>query len=320
MFAEPRPARAGLKRMHALRGAFRSLSSSASKSAALERLSSVLGCTLTDLQTEAHLDLRKSKLAGSELNADQIGLVAELIADNPNVLSVDISANGFGADGSAGLGHLVRSCASLQHLASGQNNMRNGVAELAAAVAESPTLQRLDVPANAVSAGACTAAAAALAANGALLELNISWNPFGPVGGAAFAELLATSRALQSLNLAGCGIARLGTVAVAEALGAATETSLRHLDLSENFVGREGAEALAAMLRRNSVLQSLELGANGPLDRAAVEALAAAIEANGSLLSLGLQNNGLDETSKAVLRRAKEASDGRRAAPLQLVL
>ena len=53
---------------------------------------------------------------------------------------------------------------------------------------------------------------------------------------------------------------------------------------------------------------------------AAIEALAGAIEANGTLLSLGLQNNGLDEASKAALWSAKEASDARRAAPLQLVL
>ena len=73
------------------------------------------------------------------------------------------------------------------------------------------------------------------------------------------------------------------------------------------------------MLRRNSSLQSLQLGGNG-FERQAVEALAGAIEANGTLLSLGLQNNGLDEASKAALRRAKEASDARRAAPLELVL
>ena len=280
----------------------------------------MLGCKLTDLQTEAHLDLRKSKLAGGELDAEQVGLVADLVAVNPNVQSVDLSTNSFGADGSVALGHLVRSCSSLRRLASGQNNLRSGVAELAAAVAESPTLWRLDVPANAVSAATCVAVAAALAANGALRELDISWNPFGPVGGTAIAELLAASRALEGLNLAGCGISRGGTVAVAEVLGAAVETPLRHLDLSENFVGREGAEALAAMLRRNSSLQSLELGANGPLDREAVEALAGAIEANDSLLSLGLQNNGLDEASKAALWRAKEVSDLRRSAPLQLVL
>ena len=307
--------------MHALRRASRSLSSSASKrTAALEELSAALGRKLTDLQTEAHLDLRKKKLAGGELDTEQIGLVVDLVAVNPNVQSLDLSTNGFGAEGSAVLGRLVRSCAPLRHLASGQNNLRGGVAELAAAVAESPTLWRLDVPANAVSAATCVTAAAALAANGALRELDVSWNPFGLVGGAALAELLAASQALQGLNLAGCGISRAGTVAVAEALGAAPETPLRHLDLRENFVGREGVEGLAAMLRRNSSLQSLELGGNGPLEREAVEALAGAIEANSTLLSLGLQNNGLDEASKAVLLRAKEASDAQRAAPLQLVL
>ena len=302
--------------MHALRQASRSLSSSASKkTAALEQLSTALGRQLTDLQTEARLDLRKR-----ELDAEQISLVVDLVAVNPNVQSLDLSTNGFGADGSAALSRLVRSCAPLRHLASGQNNLRGGVAELAAEVAESPTLWRLDVPANAVSAATCVAVAAALASNGTLRELDISWNPFGPVGGEALAELLAASRALQGLNLAGCGISRAGTVAVAEALGAAPETPLRHLDLRENFVGREGVEGLAAMLRRNSSLQCLELGGNGPLDREAVEALAGAIEANGALLSLGLQNNGLDEASKAELWRAKEASDARRAAPLQLVL
>lgn len=303
--------------MQALRRA-RSLSSPAS-TAALEQLSAVLGRPLSDLQTEAHLDLRKKELAGGELDAEQIGLVVDLVAANPNVQSLDLSTNGFGADGCAALGRLLRSCAPLRHLASGQNNLRGGVAELAAVVAESPTLWRLDVPANAVNAATCVSAAAALAANGALRELDLSWNPFGPDGGAALAELLAASGALQGLNLAGCGISRAGTVAVAEALGAAPETPLRHLDLRENFVGREGVEGLAAMLRRNSSLQSLQLGGNG-FERQAVEALAGAIEANGTLLSLGLQNNGLDEASKAALWSAKEASDARRAAPLQLVL
>ena len=57
--------------MQALRRT-RSLSSPAS-TAALEQLSTVLGRPLSDLQTEAHLDLRKKELAGGELDAEQMG-------------------------------------------------------------------------------------------------------------------------------------------------------------------------------------------------------------------------------------------------------
>ena len=84
---------------------------------------------------------------------------------------------------------------------------------------------------------------------------------------------------------------------------------------------------MEALLGQGHVAHGADASGSTPLHFAAahahascVEALAGAIEANGTLLSLGLQNNGLDEASKAALLRAKEASDARRASPLQLVL
>ena len=201
----------------------------------------MLGRDPADLQTDTNIDyLRKSRLARSELDISDVELIADLLASNRNVVQLDLSTNGFGPGGIPALIRIVQSCTTLSHLASGRNNLRLGVAELAEAIASNTTLRRLDLPANAVNAATVDRTAAALSCNTTLSSLNISWNPFGPDGGAAMATLLGANTELRSLDLAGCAIRRDGTCAVAAALEVSS-SKLQQLDLSENFVGREGA-------------------------------------------------------------------------------
>jgi len=299
-----------------LHGASRRSLSSVTKK--IQRLSSVLGKPADFLKTERNIRLSKTELAHSQLTPDDVELIAVLVASNPNVESLDLTGNGFGTAGAVALGRLVSLNRSLVALQLGQNNLRAGVEQLGLVLAENATLHHLDVSANAVNAAACSSLGTSLATNSALLSLDLSWNPFGVKGGEAAAALLEANGTLKSLNLAGCAIRADGTVAVAAAME--VNATLRHLDLKETFISTDGARALAGMLQRNATLTSLHLGSNGPLERESWLALADAIEANQTLHTLEMQNNGLGDEAKGALRSAKERSDGKRGAPLKLVL
>jgi len=94
------------------------------------------------------------------------------------------------------------------------------------------------------------------------------------------------------------------------------------LELKTNFIGPEGAVALADMLCSNTTLMHLSLSDNNIGDQAvAIErAIVKAVEANTTLQTLDLTYNGLSSAVTETLLSAKERSDSRREVPLDLRL
>jgi len=244
--------------------------------------------------------------------------LAELISSNKQLRSLNLTGNGFGADGAVYLSEILRMCPTLHCLILGNNNLRAGVEKFADALWESQ-LEELSLTANALGARACQIASTA--APSTLISLDLSHNAFGPVGGAAVAKMLAANTSLRSLDLSLCGIARSGATSVAGALSGNTASVLRELNLQKNFIGPDGAEAVAAMLSTNRTLATLNLSDNRILegqDTKGVTALAKALFENTTIVGLNLEYNDINGAGKAALLEAKQRSDHRRAVPLDL--
>lgn len=98
----------------------------------------------------------------------------------------------------------------------------------------------------------------------------------------------------------------LGVKAICEHLLRAQPTSLSTLDLSRNYVGPDGALALADTLPLNCCLRTLDLSRND-IDGAAAAALGQSLLRNGTLTRLALGRNDIDAESACRIKHALSA-------------
>jgi len=126
------------------------------------------------------------------------------------------------------------------------------------------------------------------------------------------------------VDLKGKDVGVVSGQAIAELLTGSSAPITWRLDLSENMLGTEGAQLIAAALGSNSSLEHLELAGNilgghytaqGFVpDLSGVTALAEALKQNGTLAVLDLRSNHLGDAAK---KQLQDASLGR-AIKLQL--
>ena len=143
----------------------------------------------------------------------------------------------------------------------------------------------------------------------ALSSLALSLNPLGEDGGAAIGDAMGHMPHLHTLQLHGCGMGPKGAQALASGLVKAR--LLSHLDLSDNALADEGAQAVAAELPHTHLEELL-------LSRNRIAALGAAALANAlmrrrgnALRLLGLHGNKLRDTAAASLAEALGAPAAR---------
>ena len=82
---------------------------------------------------------------------------------------------------------------------------------------------------------------------------------------------------------------------------------LERLDVRNNQLGDEGAEAIALALTKKCPVKSLDLASNGLTEKGA-KALAAALESNKKLLMLDVRGNNIGEGGVSALQAACRAS------------
>lgn len=121
----------------------------------------------------------------------------------------------------------------------------------------------------------------------------------GPRFAATLAEALPRARALHSLNLSVNGLATRGATVLADALRAGS-CSLTEINFRENQITGAGAVALAAALRHNSSVRTLDLSAN-PLGFEGAAALSGALVHNCTLERLNLGSCSLGDDGCAAL-------------------
>ena len=198
-----------------------------------------------------------------------------------------MSGNQFGKEAAGSCADILNGCPSLRGLRLDVNNLRDGIAPIAEAVAAHKGLEWLSIRANAIKGATCESIADAIAHSVSLKWLDISSNAFGPVGGAAIADGLARAGVLKARVpqlwrgvdpaerraevCRGAGRRRRaaeiahparefrghrGALHFASMLKCNTE--LRELTLCDNNIDKEGAAAIAEAMG-NSTLQYLNI-------------------------------------------------------------
>jgi hypothetical protein len=144
----------------------------------------------------------------------------------------------------------------------------------------------------------------------------LSVNNFGDDGAIEMARLIDDSPALQEISLASNGIGLRGGKSVFEAI--ARHPSIRYFDFGYspstkalgargNYLGELGVLLVTMLLKRNALLQKLNLRKTG-VDELGVEAIGDAIVGNSNLVSLTLDR-------KLPLRIAKQLANNKANSP-----
>ncbi|XP_037098598.1 protein NLRC5-like isoform X4 [Syngnathus acus] len=239
--------------------------------------------------------LRKLDLGWNDLGNDGLEALAAGLAKPQCTLQVlALEKCNLSKKSCEALASVLSSPCSLRELDLGENDLRDdGLEALAAGLAKPQcTLQVLRLRHCELSKKSCEALASVLSSPGSLKELKLGDNDLGDDGLEALAAGLAKPQCtLQVLKLKSCNLSKKSCEALASVLS--SPCSLRRLDLSNNDLGDNRLEALAAGLAKpQCTLQVLALQLCR-LSKKSCEALASVLSSPGSLRELDLSANDL---------------------------
>eukprot|EP01062_Namystynia_karyoxenos_P056628 TRINITY_DN47558_c0_g1_i1.p1 TRINITY_DN47558_c0_g1~~TRINITY_DN47558_c0_g1_i1.p1 ORF type:complete len:468 (+),score=127.70 TRINITY_DN47558_c0_g1_i1:86-1405(+) len=259
----------------------------------------------------AEIDLGGNRVT----NAERLGAVLSLC---PGLTEVDLRDNVVGKHGVYALQSPLLKLGKLCSLSLNECLVSDYGAETIANVCrQKPTLTKLDLVNNRLTAAAAEHFAAELSrADCRLSYLSLDYNRLGDGGAAVLAKALCKNTSLTVLGISDNAIGDDGAARLAEWL-AASRGTVRNLDLSVNNIGTKGYAALGQALARNRVLLSLDLGGQQPpCGDEAVFAVLRGLEGKPTLRKLDLTNSGLSGDSGAELLRLLRANSSLVAMPL----
>eukprot|EP00949_MAST-11_sp_MAST-11-sp1_P000815 g815.t1 len=135
-----------------------------------------------------------------------------------------------------------------------------GAASIITASLYNPNIKALHLDGNKLTDASLSLLAEIIVKQTSLQTLSLSWNDFTDKGVTPFAKALVSS-SLTSLDLGYSNVGCLGAKEIASALQNKA-CPLRSLNLEENYIHRDGTEALCKSLRRNFRLNELFLFGN----------------------------------------------------------
>lgn len=265
-------------------------------------------------ELEANTAIAELSLCGNDITDSGARHLASALRVNATLRRLDLRDNGrIGAGGVAALAEALAANSTLERLSLGGTERVSAEsarallravsshrsltdlslrsAELAAEDARALVemsgcpLRRLDLNQSLRNREALLAFLSGIGRAQALTHLDLSRNPLGDKGAAELAS--SVGPALVGVVLRRCGIGAAGATAIAAALR--DNRSLASLDVSGNpGMGEEGSRALLEALKHNRALTALDMGASG-LESATT--LAEALKVNRSLNWLGLEHN-----------------------------
>nr|XP_049616949.1 NACHT, LRR and PYD domains-containing protein 12 isoform X34 [Syngnathus scovelli] len=257
-----------------------------------EKSGEALASVLSSSRTLRELDLSHNDLGDDGLEALAAGLAKpQCTLQVLKLLRCDLSKKSCEA-----LASVLSSSRTLRELDLSNNDLGDdGLEALAAGLAKSQcTLQVLKLMSCDLSKKSCEALASVLSSSRTLRELDLSHNDLGDDGLEALAAGLAKPQCtLQVLTLESCNLSEKSGEALASVLS--SSRTLRKLDLSDNYLGDDGLEALAAGLANpQCTLQVLNL-MTGDLRKKSCEALASVLSSSRTLRELDLSDNDLGD-------------------------
>lgn len=194
-------------------------------------IAKALGVPGTELK---ELDLTKNQL-GDE-GCEAIAVALRVGASNTKLTTLSMSHNEVGDDGAKALGVMLATNTKLKFV--WMDNNRIG-----------------DSGAAAVGAG--------IANHNALRNLFLSHNKINDFGATGIGEALEVNRQLRKLEMTGNQMHSEGCVAIAKGL-TSPRSKMVFLDLEQNRIGDEGANALVTMLadNKNTKLKKIKIAQN----------------------------------------------------------
>ena len=126
-----------------------------------------------------------------------------------------------------------------------------------------------------------------LKSNKGLLTLDLRDNDIGSEGAAFIADALQSGSKLRQLILSGCNIEPKGAI---EILNSLTNTTVETLNLSDNYIGDDGANQIGLFLETNKILKQLSIQENRITD-VGMASISKGLTKNKGLQFLGVQWN-----------------------------
>jgi len=245
--------------------------------------------------------IRSLNLGDNWLRDDGTHALAQVLSTNSVLTSLNLSDNKIGLPGVLSLCRHLTDNSSLAELCLKGNELTDRSAvPLAETLKSSPSLTKVDLSYNSFGEESGKYFGDMLNGHSVLLDVNLKWNALKARGGAAVAEGLKANQVLNKVDLGWNGLGDKGMKAIGDML--ATNNALTHIDVSHNRVNPEGCLDLAAGIKQNITLMSLELGFNpmgldltsGKLHTSptanGISALIEALKESETIDSVGLSN------------------------------
>lgn len=126
-----------------------------------------------------------------------------------------------------------------------------------------------------------------LKSNKTLVTLDLRDNDIGMEGAIFIADALQSGPKLRQLNLSGCNIESQGAIAIINSL---SNSSIETLNLSDNYIGDDGATQIGLVLETNKSLKQLSIQENQITDDG-MASISKGLTRNKGLQFLGVQWN-----------------------------
>lgn len=247
--------------------------------------------------------LQELVMTDAELTGDALKHLAAVVESPSCSLQVlQLSFNGLGGESGLAFFQSLAKNHSLKKLYLKECALTDAhIAALGQSLATNASLVEIDLSDNQLTPTACESLAGALASNKTLRSLTLGNNKCQDAGAQHLGRVLSSSNtSLVFLDLSNNELTHAGMT------GLLASPSITNLQLFNNAL-KEGLTHLLPALAANTVIQTLNVGANG-LHGALSITLFDALHAHPSLKTLEMGGNSLGEEGLAALDKLKEAN------------
>jgi Ran GTPase-activating protein (RanGAP) involved in mRNA processing and transport len=231
--------------------------------------------------------LKKLNMSGNRLRDAGATALVEMLRVNTTLQHVNVSRNEINVAGGKAFADVLKANTTLQALNLANNLLGEAVVEFGPALTRNSTLMELDLENNMITAEHATRLGDSLL-QVSLMTVNLSNNHLGDEGTKPILDSFKERSTLRYLDISNTGITAkcMDEVAILLRLCPQMET----LQVDGNKIGTEGVTVLAATIKENQSLTSLNLDKCG-MDSMSTTALALALHNNPLFTSLTISGN-----------------------------
>lgn len=251
------------------------------------------------LRNQSSVDLSAKNLAD-----EGFAYIIESFTYNDKCLAADFSRNGIGAAGTEQLAAALSTNYTLETLVLDTNAIRDeGAAALAQAMAKGTGIKALILSSNGIGDSGAQALAEMLKTNISIEELELNGNDIDYDGIGAIAEALAVNKTLKILGLSGNYVGPAAAAVLATAIQ--RNSSLQEISIKGSLLGDEGAQVLADALRRREGVKTVAVDfGNNDISKEGAEAIAELIKASPDLKEINLYGNNIQSAGTIAIAKA----------------